>query len=197
MDGNGVLYVVSENGGGDINHPQLWVYAPSLVPNQPPTDLTLTNQVTSLPENTNTAARLRVANVSVTDDGLGTNVLGVTGADASAFEVDASGLYIKAGTVLDFETKSSYSVTVTVDDVSVGSTPDATAAFTLTLTDVVNEEPPASASVFITEVTPWASGNAPYGGRLVRGDEQGRDAGRTSPAGRSTTTRTRSRRRSR
>ena len=31
MDGNGVLYVVSENGGGDINHPQLWVYAPSLV----------------------------------------------------------------------------------------------------------------------------------------------------------------------
>ena len=30
MDGNGVLYVVSENGGGDIDHPQLWVYAPSL-----------------------------------------------------------------------------------------------------------------------------------------------------------------------
>jgi uncharacterized protein YjiK len=28
MDDNGILYVVSENGGGDINHPQLWVYAP-------------------------------------------------------------------------------------------------------------------------------------------------------------------------
>ena len=84
-----------------------------------------------------------MANISVTDDGLGTNVLSVTGADAGAFEVDRSGLYIKAGTVLDFETKSTYSVTVTVDDVSVGATPDATAAYTLTLTDIVNEEPPA------------------------------------------------------
>ena len=28
MDENGFLYVVNENGGGDINHPQLWVYAP-------------------------------------------------------------------------------------------------------------------------------------------------------------------------
>lgn len=162
VDGNGVLYIVSENGGGDVNHPQLWVYAPSLVPNQPPTDLVLTNQVTTLPENSNTAARIRVANVSVTDDGLGTNVLGVAGADASAFEVDASGLYVKAGTVLDFEAKSTYNVTVTVDDVSVGTTPDATADFTLTLTDIVNEEPPASSSIFITEVTPWASGNSPY-----------------------------------
>jgi hypothetical protein len=28
MDDSGYLYIVSENGGGDINHPQLWVYAP-------------------------------------------------------------------------------------------------------------------------------------------------------------------------
>ena len=27
MDRDGVLYVVNENGGGDANHPQLWVYA--------------------------------------------------------------------------------------------------------------------------------------------------------------------------
>ena len=36
----------------------------------------------------------------------------MTGADAGFFEVDSNGLYIKAGTVLDFETKTSYSVTV-------------------------------------------------------------------------------------
>ena len=29
MDDDGNLYVVNENGGGDANHPQLWVYAPS------------------------------------------------------------------------------------------------------------------------------------------------------------------------
>ncbi len=28
MDDNGFLYIVSENGGGDINNPQLWVMAP-------------------------------------------------------------------------------------------------------------------------------------------------------------------------
>ena len=28
MDDRGYLYLVSENGGGDINHPELWVFAP-------------------------------------------------------------------------------------------------------------------------------------------------------------------------
>ena len=32
MDRDGILYVVNENGGGDIDHPQLWVYAPSAAP---------------------------------------------------------------------------------------------------------------------------------------------------------------------
>jgi uncharacterized protein YjiK len=28
MDDNGIIYMVNENGGGSINYPQLWVYAP-------------------------------------------------------------------------------------------------------------------------------------------------------------------------
>ncbi len=39
MDGNGVLYIVNELGGGDVNHPQLWVYAP--VPEPAPAALLL------------------------------------------------------------------------------------------------------------------------------------------------------------
>jgi uncharacterized protein YjiK len=35
MDNAGDLYVVNENGGGDSNHPQLWVYEPSTEPNRP------------------------------------------------------------------------------------------------------------------------------------------------------------------
>ena len=146
MVGNGVLYVVSENGGGDFDHPQLWVYAPSLVPNQPPTSLSLANQVNAIAENTSTASRIKVADIVVADDGLGTNNLSVTGADAGAFEADETGLYIKAGTILDFETKSSYAVTVAVDDPAVGATPDATAAFALALIDVA-EVPPAAPTV--------------------------------------------------
>ena len=159
MDGDGILYVVNENGGGDADHPQLWVYAPSAVPNQPPTAVALTNPVSSLPENTSTTTAIKLANVVVTDDGLGMNNLAVTGPDAAFFDVDATGLYLKAGTVLDFETKPSYSVTVAVDDPSVGSPVDATAAFTLTITDIV-EAPPQT--VIISEVAPWGSGSSPY-----------------------------------
>ncbi len=32
MDDNGYIYVVSENGGGDVDHPQLWVFAPVPTP---------------------------------------------------------------------------------------------------------------------------------------------------------------------
>jgi uncharacterized protein YjiK len=161
MDDDGLLYIVSENGGGGFDFPQLWVYAPSSVPNQAPTAIALTNQIATLPENTSTATRLKVANVAVTDDGLGTNVLSVAGPDASAFEVDDSGLYVKAGVVLDFEVQSTFAVTVSVDDTGVGNTPDASATYALMLTDV-DESGPTGALV-ISEVAPWASGNSPYG----------------------------------
>ena len=73
----------------------------------------------------------------------------------------AAACIIKAGTVLDYETKTSYSVTVNVDDTTLGSTPDATTSYTLTITDVVDETP-VIPSVFISEVHPSGSGNTSY-----------------------------------
>ncbi|MEJ0020173.1 MAG: SdiA-regulated domain-containing protein [Acetobacteraceae bacterium] len=160
MDAAGNLYVVSENGGGDFDHPQLWVFAPSAAPNQAPTAIALTNQTTAIAENTSTATRLKVADIVITDDGLGASNLALTGADAAFFEVDNTGLYIKAGTALDFEAKASYAVTVTVDDPSVGAAPDATAEFTLSVTDLVNENP-GHPQLYVSEVAPWSSGNSP------------------------------------
>jgi predicted extracellular nuclease len=161
MDKDGFLYVVSENGGGDFDHPQLWVYAPSTVPNQAPTAIALINATTTLEENTGTAARVRVAEISVTDDGLGNNTLSLSGADAQYFEVDSTGLYIKAGTKLDYEVKTSYAVTVSVDDVTKGASPDASTTYTLNLIDVTNET--TLPSIYISEVAPWSSGNSPVG----------------------------------
>ena len=77
-------------------------------------------------ENTPTASHIKVADINVTDDALGSNILALTGADAAFFEIVGSALYLKAGTVLDFESKTSYAVAVTVDDPTVGGTPDAT-----------------------------------------------------------------------
>jgi len=161
VDSDGFLYVVSENGGGDFDHPQLWVYAPSNGTNTAPAALALTNPVASLDENTSTAVRIKVADVVVTDDGLGTNVFSLTGADAAWFKVDSTGLYVMAGTVLDFENRASYSVTVNTDDASVGSTPDASADYTLSIADVANES--GSPALYISEVAPWSSGNSPVG----------------------------------
>ncbi len=162
MDRNGTLYTVSENGGGDFDHPQLWVYKPSTVPNQPPTGITLNNAIDSILENTSTASTIKVADIAVADDGLGNNIFTLGGTDASFFDIVGTQLFIKAGTVLDYETKSSYNITVSVDDITVGGTPDATINYTLIVADVVIETPPA-ASLIISEVAPWSSGNSPLG----------------------------------
>ncbi|MFD1950265.1 SdiA-regulated domain-containing protein [Sphingomonas arantia] len=157
VDSAGRIYLVSEEGGGDIDHPQLWVYAPTTTggANLAPTGVTLSNPTAALLENSNTADRIKVADIAVADDGLGTNQLTVTGADAAAFELSGNALYLKAGTTLDFETKASYSVAVNVDDTTVGATPDASVAYTLNVTNIVNEA--AAGTVAITEVAPWAS----------------------------------------
>ncbi|HKE59755.1 MAG TPA: SdiA-regulated domain-containing protein [Pyrinomonadaceae bacterium] len=156
MDRDGNLYIVNENGGGDSNHPQLWVYSPSNAPNQAPTAVTLANAVTSIPENASTAAPIRVADIIVNDDGLGPNHLAVTGADAGFFQIIGTQLFLRAGTALNATTKPSYSVVVSVDDPTVGSTPDASANFTLTITPFTG----GNASIIISEVAPWSSGNS-------------------------------------
>ncbi|MBL9182606.1 MAG: lamin tail domain-containing protein [Verrucomicrobiaceae bacterium] len=163
MDRAGIIYVVNENGGGSIEYPQLWVYAPSNLPNQAPTAITLNNAVNSLEENTSTASPIKVADIVVIDDGLGANSLSLSGADAASFQLTGSALYLKSGVVLDFETKTSYAVTINADDTTVGTTPDVTQNFTLNVTDQLVEAvaPPA---LIVTEVAPWASGNGAVGG---------------------------------
>jgi len=117
--------------------------------NAPPTDVSLTGTTTSMAENTSTATRIKVADISVTDDPFGFNVLSLTGADAASFELDGDlnidgiggELYLKADVVLNYEVKAAYNVTVNVDDpLAAGAHPQATENFTLTLTDV-NEAP--------------------------------------------------------
>jgi uncharacterized protein YjiK len=178
MDNNGFLYVTSENGGGDIDHPQLWVYAPNAVlppvippvlppvippstANLAPTAVSLGNPIVTIAENTSTINRVKVADITITDDGKGTNNLTITGADASAFEIVSNALYVKAGVTLDYETKNSYSIVVAVDDPTVGLSPDAVKTFILNVTDVY-EPPIVTSGLAITEVAPWASGNTAY-----------------------------------
>ena len=116
--------------------------------NEVPT-VSLTNLVTTLAEDTDTTSAVKIADIVITDDALGTNTLSLTGADAASFEIVGTELRLRAGTALDFESQSSFDVTVQVDDTTVGATPDDTAAHTLTITDI-NEVPTVSLTNLVT-----------------------------------------------
>ena len=111
--------------------------------NDPPT-VALGNTTATLPEGLNTASRIKVADVVVTDDGEGTNHLRLAGGDAALFEIDGHGLYLKAGTVLDYATRPRLQVTVEVDDPSLGTVAEAAAKLAI---DVVR---PLGALEFLT-----------------------------------------------
>lgn len=111
--------------------------------NEAPTvDATQTN--TELAEDVDTAARIKVADITITDDdglqGDNGNVLALSGDDAGLFELDGTELYLSAGAALDFETNGALDVTVSVDDDEVGDTPDDTVDVSVTVTDA-NEAP--------------------------------------------------------
>ncbi len=110
--------------------------------NEAPTGIQFLNVVPSVPELTDIRAGVRVANIKVIDDALGNNLLSLAGTDAGMFAIVGTELRFKSDNTLDFETKSSYQVTVRVDDTSVGLSPDATANFTIAISDV-NEPPTA------------------------------------------------------
>ena len=118
--------------------------------NEAPT-VSLTNIVTNIAENTDTSTAIKIADIVITDDALGTNNLTLSGTDAAVFEIVGTELRLRAGTTLDFEADPSFDVTVEVDDTTVGGTPDDTASHTLNITDV-NEAPTVSLTNIVTNM---------------------------------------------
>lgn len=158
--GVGVLALTSSgNAGGS---------APSSNLNRAPTAIVLQNVIGTLAENSNTASPLKVADIAISDDAMGTNTITLTGADAANFEVitvnGASALYLKANTPLDYETKTGYDITVNVIDSTLVSSTPATTAFHLSVGNADETTPSAVTQIHITQ----ASGI--QGGVLDAGD---------------------------
>ncbi|MEW5827596.1 MAG: Ig-like domain-containing protein [Chloroflexota bacterium] len=120
--------------------PAAYTWAVNAV-NDPPT-VSLSNTVTSLAEDADTSAATKVADITIADDGLGTNTLSLSGADAAMFEITGPALYLEAGAALDHETNPVLDVTVEVNDPDVGATPDDSESLAISITDV-NEAPVA------------------------------------------------------
>ena len=92
--------------------------------NDPP-QIILQNPVTALPEDTDTTGCVRVADIFIQDDGLGSNGVSLSGEDADKFELGPDGLLcLKPGVQLDYEADPQLELDVQVDDPSVGSSPD-------------------------------------------------------------------------
>ena len=106
--------------------------------NEAPTEISLSNVTDSLDENTVLAENLKIADVSVLDDALGTKILSLSGADSSAFILIDNALYLKASVQLDYETKASYSVNVTATEIELGAS--VTTSFVLTVNNI-NDAP--------------------------------------------------------
>lgn len=111
---------------------------PNPVANQAPTNVSLPGAIASLPEMTSTASNLKLADIVVTDDGRGTNMLNLAGADQGSFSIVGTSLYLNAGVTLDYEARQSLSVTVLAADTSV--TGGASADYTLQVSNV-NDAP--------------------------------------------------------
>jgi len=112
--------------------------------NDAPTAVSLSDTLTTLPEDSDTTGRTLIANIQVTDDTVGSNLLSLEGADSGYFELDGTALYLKSGAVLDHEADADYVVTISAADSGVtGSTP-VTVDHTLSISDV-NEAPTAVA----------------------------------------------------
>ena len=104
--------------------------------------VTLSNTLGTLAEDAAAGGRIKVADIAIVDDALGANTLSLAGADAALFEIDGLDLYLKAGASVDFATNPTLDVTVQVDDISVGLSPDDAAGFGITVTAVPTPPPP-------------------------------------------------------
>ncbi|MEP1644785.1 DUF4347 domain-containing protein, partial [Rhodopirellula bahusiensis] len=100
--------------------------------------ISLVTVLGSIAENADLSGGVYVANITLDDDGLGTNGFSLTGDDAAFFELRDSNtkLYLKDGVTLDYDTNGTLNVTVSVDDNTVGGTPDDSEAFSMAVTDV-------------------------------------------------------------
>mgnify|MGYP006278230419 CR=1 FL=1 len=110
----------------------------STSPNTSPTAVSLSNALATIKENTSVTSDLKVADIQITDDGSGVNTVSLSGSDSSLFTVspDGKSLFLKAGTSLDYETKTSYSVTVSVVDNTVAGSSPVSTNYTLKVADL-------------------------------------------------------------
>ncbi len=105
--------------------------------NEAPTDVELDIVTDSLPENTPTTSRIKLADIDVIDDAVGNKSVAISGPDSPYFEVETGVLYLRANVQLNYEDKDQYQITVKAYDLSVSGSTPVTTSYTLNVIDVI------------------------------------------------------------
>ncbi len=90
--------------------------------NDLPLAIAMVDTTTSLPEDADTSSATKMGNILITDIDGGINPVVLSGADATAFEVAGSELWLKAGVPLDYDIQNHYTVTLNTGAVSTSHT---------------------------------------------------------------------------
>ena len=164
LNGEGSVLTVPSGGGGYLTR---LVGEPT---NNPPSNVTLTDVVNTIPETADTSSAIRIAGIDVTDDELGSNIVTLSGPDASSFYYTAGfggafgggfaqgGVYLNPGITLDAISKPSFQFTVEVSDTSLPGSVPVTVDHTLT----VLAAPTVAVNVFEINGS-WTRGLSPPG----------------------------------
>ena len=137
--------------------------------NDAPSAVTLENLLPALPEDTDTSVPIKVADIVVIDDGLGTNVLGLTGEDAGLFEIVGTELFLKAGVVLDLANNPTLDIAVTAQDDGFGPAVSVPLALAVEATGPVTIQAEDLLPAAIGETTFFAeNSSAAEGNKVIR-----------------------------
>ena len=122
----------------------------------------------SIAENTETGQNIGTA-ISATDDDNNTLTYTLGGTDASSFDVDSTNGQLETKTALDYETKSSYSVTVTVTDENGASD---SINVTINVTDA-NDAPAFTSNSLVRFLVENTPANTNIGSAISATDDDG------------------------
>jgi Ca2+-binding RTX toxin-like protein len=108
---------ITATDSGDLLNPETQTVLINIADvNEAPTAVVYTPGVTTFSETATTATKTLVGTYAVTDDSKGFEAVTLTGADASMFFASNGGIYLKAGSVLDFEANPNLEVTININD---------------------------------------------------------------------------------
>ncbi|MCX7400303.1 MAG: DUF2341 domain-containing protein [Planctomycetales bacterium] len=102
--------------------------------------LSITTVTSSVTENSLIGTAVHLASISISDDGIGTNNLTLSGANAGLFELIGQELFLRAGAIFDHETSATVDVMIEVDDPAFAGFPDDRKVFSFAIHNV-NENP--------------------------------------------------------